>query len=112
MKAGFAFGTLLLVLVGFGCDGAPAKKEAPKGDTKEVKKHDHGGWWCDEHGIPEHDCLTCKHGETGCKKRKDWCDEHEVAKSQCFKCKPDLREFYAAQYRAKYAKEPPPVDKN
>jgi hypothetical protein len=30
--------------------------------------------------------------------------------SQCFLCKPERKEFSAAMYRAKYGKEPPPVE--
>ena len=37
----------------------------------------------------------------------DWCDKHDRAKSQCFICDPGLREKFAAEYRAKYGKEPP-----
>lgn len=43
--------------------------------------------------------------------KKDWCDKHLRAKSQCFICDPSLREKFAAQYRAKFGKEPPePTD--
>ena len=44
------------------------------------------------------------------KKKGDWCKEHDRAKSQCFICNPKLKEKYAAEYRAKYGKEPPPID--
>jgi hypothetical protein len=37
----------------------------------------------------------------------DWCKDHNRAKSQCFICDPSLREKFAADYRAKYGKEPP-----
>lgn len=75
------------------------------GDTK------HSGWWCDEHGIPEADCSMCSAKVAAeCKKKGDWCDKHERAKSQCFLCDPKLKEKYAAQYRAKYGKEPPPTE--
>lgn len=90
-----------------------AKNATPKnssGSTK-VKKHDH--WWCDEHGIPEADCSLCLPNAEVKKRFKDkgdWCKEHERALSQCFICKPERREFYAAQYRDKYGKEPPPIE--
>ena len=45
-----------------------------------------------------------------CQKKGDWCEEHDRAKSQCFKCDPKLKEKFAAQYRAKYGKEPPPIE--
>ena len=47
--------------------------------------------------------------EKECKARGDWCEKHDRAKSQCFKCDPSLKEKFAAKYRAKYGKEPPPI---
>lgn len=44
------------------------------------------------------------------KKKGDWCKKHDRALSQCFICNPDRKEFYAAKYRAKYGKEPPPIE--
>jgi hypothetical protein len=38
---------------------------------------------------------------------KWWCKEHNRPDSQCFICHPELKEKFAAQYRAKYGKEPP-----
>ncbi len=75
------------------------------------KEHDHSGWWCGEHGIPEHECSMCS-GKVAkeCKAKGDWCDKHDRAKSQCFICDPSLKEKFAAKYRAKYDKEPPPID--
>jgi hypothetical protein len=53
----------------------------------------------------------CLHSEDELKKKGDWCEKHEYCKSQCFGCDPKLRERYAAQYKAKYGKEPPePTD--
>ena len=43
----------------------------------------------------------------GFKKKNDWCKEHDLPESQCFKCHPELKEQFAAQYKAKYGKEPP-----
>ena len=75
----------------------------------------HSGWWCREHGIPEEECLLCliengKLSEQDLKKKGDWCDIHDCPKSQCFKCNPKLRDKYAAMYRAKFGKEPPPME--
>jgi hypothetical protein len=93
-------------------------KEAPKADqggtpkkvekVVEKKEHDHSGWWCDEHGVPEAECSMCS-GKVAAefKKKGDWCEKHDRAKSQCFICDPSLKERYAAVYRAKYGKEPP-----
>lgn len=101
---------------GQGEDQAKPKADKDKGTQvakKDDKKGDHSGWWCIEHGIPEKDCSMCL-PEADVKKRfkdkGDWCDEHDRAKSQCFKCDPKLREKFAALYRAKYGKEPPPIE--
>src|SRR5262249_61462164 len=93
-----------------GCTKGTPKAEPTGGRTAPAagkKGHDHGEWWCAEHGIPEHECLMCLHSEADLKKKGDWCTEHQFAKSQCFKCDPSLKEKYAAKYRAKYGKEPP-----
>jgi len=37
----------------------------------------------------------------------DWCKAHDRPESQCFICHPELKEKFAAPYRAKYSKEPP-----
>jgi hypothetical protein len=105
--------TLVAGLGLVGCQDQPTTKSggtATTTDTKQVRKHD--AWWCREHGIPEDDCLMCKHSEEELKKKGDWCEKHEYAKSQCFACNPALKERYAAQYRAKYGKEPPEADEN
>jgi hypothetical protein len=111
----------LLVALAFalsGCQPTEDKGTKPKdqagekaGKEPQAKaKGKHDNWWCKEHGIPEEECLTCKHTEDELRKMGDWCEKHEVAKSQCFKCDPSLKEKYAAEYRAKYGKEPPPME--
>ena len=73
-------------------------------------KGDHSGWWCDEHGLPEHVCDLCSKKYREAEKAKgNWC-EHNRVKSSCFKCNPGLREKYAAEYKAKFGKEPPPAE--
>ncbi len=75
------------------------------------KGHDHSGWWCDEHGIPEEVCSMCSAKVAAdFQKKGEWCAEHDRAKSQCFLCDPTLKEKFAAQYRAKYGKEPPAIE--
>lgn len=107
------FAALALATAGCG-DGHKhdAAKEKGKGTTTTAKgdtKHD--GWWCDEHGIPEAECSMCSAKVAKeCKAKGDWCDKHDRAKSQCFLCDPKLKEKYAAQYKAKYGKEPPPTE--
>lgn len=85
------------------------KKTYDKSVAGAEKKHD--GWWCDEHGIPEEECSLCS-GKVAkaCKAKGDWCEQHERAKSHCFICNPKLKEEFANKYRAKYGKEPPPIE--
>jgi copper chaperone CopZ len=107
---------LLCAAVGFfagGCgkaDPVADNKEKDKGKGAPEEKDDHSGWWCKEHGIPEHECSMCSDEYAkACKDKGDWCDEHDRAKSQCFICDPSLKEKFAAKYRAKYGTEPPPI---
>ncbi len=108
-------GLLLALLVGFvallgGCGKEDGKQE-PKPEKVGKKEHRHDDWWCAEHGIPEDECSMCsKKVERECKAKGDWCDKHDRALSQCFICNPKRKEFYAAKYRAKYGKEPPPIE--
>jgi hypothetical protein len=89
---------------------AAAAKDKPKGE------HTHDEWWCKEHGIPEDECTICRATPNSrklaaeCKAKGDWCKKHKRALSQCFLCNPKRQEFYAAKYRAKYGKEPPPTE--
>lgn len=99
----FAF--LAGVLLAAGCGQQPADKPAAV-----AAAHDHSGWWCDEHGVPEEECSMCsKKVAAECKRKGDWCEKHDRAKSQCFQCDPSLKDRFAARYRAKYQKEPPAV---
>jgi hypothetical protein len=92
-------------------------KEKAKGKEKEKEKGtapteepDHGGWWCKPHGVPEEKCSQCdEEYAKKCKEKGDWCDKHDRAESQCFICHPEYKERFAAEYRAKYGKEPPPM---
>jgi hypothetical protein len=103
-----------VVLLAGGCGQGPEKKVEGGKETpvkaKGPKEHEHGEWWCEEHGIPEAECSMCSaRVEKECKAKGDWCEKHNRAKSQCFKCNPKLKGFFAAKYRAKYGKEPPPI---
>ena len=90
---------------------APGKdKPVAKNDGEKKKVDDHSGWWCDEHGLPEEVCDLCSKKYREAEKAKgNWC-EHNRVKSSCFKCNPTLREKYAAEYKAKFGKEPPPIE--
>lgn len=79
------------------------KETANKKDS-----HDHSGWWCDEHGVPEDVCALCNSKVAAeFQKKGDWCKMHDRPDSQCFKCHPELEAKFAAQYQAKYGKQPP-----
>jgi hypothetical protein len=114
MKFGSRIGAGVLALAvagalfaaGCGKGAQEANEQANKG-----KDTTHGEWWCDEHGIPEEECSMCSAKvEKECKAKGDWCQKHpDRALSQCFICNPQRQEYYAAQYRAKFGKEPPPI---
>ena len=110
------FGTGLLAV---GCNQSEEKGAQATDATVRVAKADdnkesvskHTGWWCDEHGVPEAVCGQCS-GKVAaeCKKKGDWCKEHDRPDSQCFVCHPELKEKFVVVYRAKYGKEPPPME--
>jgi hypothetical protein len=90
-------------------EGGTAGRESPS--EKTAVKSEHGEWWCSEHGMPEEICAQCSSKLAAeFKKKGDWCQEHDRPDSQCFICHPELKERFAAQYRAKYGKEPPPME--
>lgn len=77
-------------------------------DHAEGDDHDHGGWWCVEHGIPEEECSMCSaKAADEFKEKGDWCEEHNRAESQCFKCDPSRAEKFAKLYEAKFGHAPP-----
>jgi hypothetical protein len=135
MRWQHCFGSLVLAgvavigLVASGCTkNDPAAKDKGKTTTAKTtekddhkdhkeakadpKKGDHSGWWCQEHGIPEHLCSMCS-DEVAAKHKKDgdWCKIHDRAKSQCFKCEPGLYRKFEEMYVAKYNKKPEPPPK-
>lgn len=105
-KALFVMGIVSAAVAGCG------KTETGTADataTPEVTQVvDDGGWWCDEHGVPEGECARCdaslvaKFKEAG-----DWCKEHNRPESQCFLCNPARFEQFAARYEAKFGAKPP-----
>ena len=71
-------------------------------------QHDHSGWWCNEHGVPEDECGLCNAKLAAeFQKKGDWCKEHDRPDSQCFICHPEYEARFAAQYEAKYGTKPP-----
>jgi hypothetical protein len=95
-----------LALAGVGCNKGE-DKTAQVADKAEAEGH---GWWCAEHGMPEAECARCNPKLAAkLKKEGDWCKEHNRPESQCILCHPELKEKFAAEYQAKYGKEPPPL---
>ncbi len=77
-------------------------------DHAQADGHDHSGWWCAEHGVPEEECSMCSaKAAKDFKDKGDWCEEHNRAESQCFKCDPTRAEKFAKLYEAKFGHEPP-----
>ena len=101
-----------LVLSGCGQQGgAPTDAAGQPGEATQVAAaaggHDHGGWWCVEHGVPEGVCARCNSKVAAdFQKKGDWC-EHNRPDSQCFFCHPELEQKFAAQYEAKFGSKPP-----
>jgi cobalt-zinc-cadmium efflux system membrane fusion protein len=80
---------------------------------KKVAHHDHSGWWCDEHGVPEDECGRCNSKLAAeFQKKGDWCKEHDRPDSQCFICHPEYEAQFAAKYEAKYGEKPPKPEAN
>ncbi len=110
----------LLAVVMIAANGCGESNPAPKQVAQTEKQgehadhkdgHNHSGWWCGEHGVPEAECSMCSAKvEAASKAKGDWCEEHLRAKSQCFICEPKLKEKFAAIYRAKEGKDPPAIE--
>jgi hypothetical protein len=76
--------------------------------VKEIAGHNHEGWWCDEHGVPEEVCAQCNTKLVADFRAKhDWCEKHNRPESQCFICHPEKEAEFAALYEAKLGKKPP-----
>ena len=93
-----------------GCDPKNAQTGTPdkKKEVDKEKEGDGHDWWCDEHGVKEADCSMCSAKVAMAFQAKgDWCKEHSRAKSQCFICDPKLKAKFAADYVAKFGKQPP-----
>jgi hypothetical protein len=119
MRIGFLM-TAMLALGVFSVSGCGQSGSAPKPkadahdhDTTTASAgkedgHDHSGWWCSEHGVPEEICAQCDSKlAADFQKKGDWCKKHDRPDSQCFVCHPELEAKFAAQYEAKYGKKPP-----
>jgi hypothetical protein len=92
-----------------GCGESPDKAVATPAATQvAAETHNHEGWWCEEHGVPEEICAQCNFKLAADYKAKgDWCKKHDRPESQCFICHPEKEAEFAAQYEAKFGKKPP-----
>lgn len=101
-----------LAMLASGCSQQATESGAPTGEVSEASHddhdHDHGGWWCAEHGVPEEECSLCStDAAEACKAKGDWCEEHGRAESQCFLCDPTRAEKFSKLYVAKFGTKPP-----
>ncbi|HEV3005681.1 MAG TPA: RND transporter [Pirellulales bacterium] len=109
-KNTFTLGSVLIVSFALpGCGRSPQGGAVPAAaHAQTAGEAGHGGWWCDEHGVPESICALCDSKLAAKFKAKgDWCSDHDRPDSQCFECHPELEAKFAAQYEAKYGKQPP-----
>ena len=111
LKWSAVFGVLAAIAVfGSGCGQPSGETAAPQASQPDNDDdgHDHGGWWCVEHGVPEEECSMCSTKVADDFKAKgDWCEEHSRAESQCFICDPSRAVKFAALYEAKFGEKPP-----
>jgi hypothetical protein len=85
-----------------------ASASKPAQETAATVGHDHSGWWCVEHGVPEQECALCDTSLVATYREKgDWCDTHNRPDSQCFTCHPEYFAAFAARYEAKFGQQPP-----
>jgi hypothetical protein len=124
MRIAVSLTTMLALAMAFSGGCGPAESRPPKSEPHsethgehdhaghagpaETVAHDHSGWWCIEHGVPEAVCALCDSKVAAAfQKKGDWCQEHNRADSQCFLCHPELAAQFAAQYEAKFGHPPP-----
>ena len=93
-------------IAGCGSESAPEMSDAVVVD--DHADHNHSGWWCSEHGVPEEECPLCDTTLVSSFKEKgDWCEEHSRPESQCFTCNPENFAKFASRYEAKFGEQPP-----
>ena len=100
----------VVAMCGCSQQGDSAQATSADGHEAETAGHDHSGWWCPEHGIPEEVCCRCNPSLIAeFKEKGDWCETHNRPDSNCFQCHPELEEKFAARYVAKYGEQPPEI---
>jgi hypothetical protein len=111
IRESFFFSLAILGLVAGGCGSESAK--GPEGSKAAASSADSCAvaGWCTEHRVPEELCAQCDAKVAAEYQQKgDWCKEHERPMSQCFLCDPKLEAKFAADYEAKYGKQPPQAE--
>jgi hypothetical protein len=103
------FYSLLIACISLaGCAKSVENQPAASDTGHTGHEHDHSGWWCVEHGVPEEVCALCSSKTAADFKAKgDWCTKHDRPESQCFVCQPGQQAKFAAQYEAKFGEQPP-----
>ena len=114
------FTPMLAIAFVIGCGGDAstdsgnnaAQEHADSGEEHDHEEgHNHNGWWCSEHGVPEADCALCDSKVAAeFQKKGDWCKDHNRPQSQCFKCDPELQGKFASLYEAKFGEKPPAME--
>ena len=114
MAFGFSKWSFLVAVMGLavvvtGCSQSATETADPKLATTATEVAvDDGGWWCEEHGVPEEECARCDATlVAGFKEKGDWCNEHNRPESQCFLCSAKRFDKFAARYEAKFGAKPP-----
>ncbi len=98
----------VLFLSGCGQSDSASSESATAANDENAAGHNHAGWWCTEHGVPEEECAQCDASLVAAFKEKDdWCEEHSRPDSQCFICDPERADQFAARFTAKFGEEPP-----
>lgn len=97
-----------------GCGRSASDSGEPEMGAEQISiqssddEHNHEGWWCNEHGVPEEVCTRCSPKLVADFKAKgDWCEQHDRPESQCFICHPEKEAEFVALYEAKYGTKPP-----
>ena len=106
----FAWSAIVVFVASIAARSKSSEKvaAAPADGKVAIAGHNHEGWWCNEHGVPEEVCAQCNVKLVAEFKAKgDWCDEHNRPESQCFICHPEKEAKFAALYEAKYGHAPP-----
>lgn len=108
MNCPFQIASFMLIALGLFVGCSSEEPVAPPVEATAEGEHDHSGWWCAEHGVPEGVCTRCDATLVAeFKDKGDWCEEHDLPDSQCFVCHPEHEAKFAAQYEAKYGEQPP-----